>query len=364
MHRKPCWWRSRRAPFPEADWLAAWGNPAAVEHRGKKYFQGQSHSYRFADSAVVIAPGSIMRQILEIDGPPLLRAGIERLVAASDEGRHVNLLFTPNYLLGDGKSLLSGQLAALRPAIRDFLDERIEAVLVSAHVGDELYLEFRAVAPVDRKPLELLELLRSRWNGVPDRVEAHVASLALGPHGRLVVNRFPRMVQLARDFTRGGIEDSQVVMNAYLPRQAAHNLAMGVELALLETAGVGSTATAVARPAETKSIAGALQRKISLSFPRESLEAALAALAKELGIAIEIRGADLQLEGITRNQSLSNVDERDQNADSILRKLLTLANPDGKLVYVIQPSPRGGETIVITTRQAATKRGDRLPDGF
>jgi hypothetical protein len=90
----------------------------------------------------------------------------------------------------------------------------------------------------------------------------------------------------------------------------------------------------------------------------------MAALSQEIGVTISIQGADLQLEGITKNQSLVNVDERDQPAADILRELLKLANPDGKLVYVIKPDEHGAETIWITTRAAATKRGDTLPAGY
>ena len=41
---------------------------------------------------------------------------------------------------------------------------------------------------------------------------------------------------------------------------------------------------------------------------------------------------------------------------------MTKANPDGKLVYVIKPAQSGGpETLYITTRASAAKRGDKLP---
>jgi hypothetical protein len=41
-----------------------------------------------------------------------------------------------------------------------------------------------------------------------------------------------------------------------------------------------------------------------MRMPRDSLEAALAQLASAIGVEIEIVGADLQLDGITKNQSL------------------------------------------------------------
>ncbi len=72
------------------------------------------------------------------------------------------------------------------------------------------------MAPVDKRPQALASLLRSRLSKVPERVENYVAALEPPPYGRLVVNRFPRMVQLLDDFTRVGVEDGQVVLRCYL----------------------------------------------------------------------------------------------------------------------------------------------------
>ncbi|MFM8986076.1 MAG: hypothetical protein ACKONH_08475, partial [Planctomycetia bacterium] len=71
--------------------------------------------------------------------------------------------------------------------------------------------------------------------------------------------------------------------------------------------------------------------------------------------------ADLQLEGITTNQAVG-LDETDTTAEAVLRAVLAKANPDGKLVFVVRKKD-GQETIEITTRAAAQKRGDTLPAG-
>ena len=73
-------------------------------------------------------------------------------------------------------------------------------------------------------------------------------------------------------------------------------------------------------------------------------------------------GHALELEGITKNQSFG-LDEQNQTADAILRTILARSNPDGKLVYVVR-NKGGAESIEITTRAAAAKRGDVLPPGF
>ena len=194
-------------------------------------------------------------------------------------------------------------------------------------------------------------------------MKAYVAALVPRPYGRLVIHRFPRMVQLASDFTRAGVEDRQAVLRAYLPASAAHNLVLGAELTLSEPTAAVAAAPAFDSPAASTTDAGvaaALSKKISLSFPRDTLQHALELLAAEMGVDVVILGRDLQIEGITKNQSFA-LDERDQPAGDILRKVLALANPDGKLVYVIKPADRGTEAIFITTRAAAAKRGEPLP---
>jgi hypothetical protein len=94
---------------------------------------------------------------------------------------------------------------------------------------------------------------------------------------------------------------------------------------------------------------------------RNTLEASIGILGDDIGIDIVINVKDLQDEGITKNQSFG-LDERNVPADEILRKILKQANPDSKLVYIIQGKEIGGEeTVYITTQAAVKKRGDKLP---
>ena len=111
-----------------------------------------------------------------------------------------------------------------------------------------------------------------------------------------------------------------------------------------------------------------MKKKTTLQFPREELEAALSMLAEDVGVPIIIRGHDLQLDGITRNQ-LFGIDISDRPAGEILVEMLRRANPDKtatgpadprqKLVYVLGP-----DAIYITTRSAAAGRGEELPAEF
>jgi hypothetical protein len=77
---------------------------------------------------------------------------------------------------------------------------------------------------------------------------------------------------------------------------------------------------------------------------------------------MEILGGDLQLDGITKNQSFA-LDERDKPAEAVLRTILAKSDSAGRLVYVIRKRD-GVESIEITTKAAAAKRGDTVPPGF
>jgi len=148
---------------------------------------------------------------------------------------------------------------------------------------------------------------------------------------------------------------------------------MGAELALAESAAPatssnGSAANVAARAghnvnsAPGESVAQKLKRLTTLSFPNENLEKALNLLADDIQVKVEILGGDLQLDGITKNQPIRDLDEKNKPAEEILRTIMRKANPDGKLVYVIKTPPSGGdEELLITTRAAVAKRGDKLP---
>jgi hypothetical protein len=186
------------------------------------------------------------------------------------------------------------------------------------------------------------------------------------------------MVRKLAAYSRAGIEDEHAVMRCYLPAVAGHNLIMGAELTLAESTSNSSAAPAVpsvaANAQATSPVSDKLRQRASLSFTRDTLEVALQQLSGDMGIEIKILGADLQAEGITKNQSFG-IDLTDKAAEEILIEILRLANPDKaatgpsdprqKLVYVIAPASGGrSERILVTTRSRAVERGDELPAVF
>jgi uncharacterized phosphosugar-binding protein len=90
---------------------------------------------------------------------------------------------------------------------------------------------------------------------------------------------------------------------------------------------------------------------------------AVQTLADESGIPMTIAGNDLQLEGITMNQSFG-LKAQDLPAEDVLLMILSKSdNNSGKLVYVVRQEA-GADVIVVTTKTAAGKRGESLPAVF
>lgn len=143
---------------------------------------------------------------------------------------------------------------------------------------------------------------------------------------------------------------------------------------------VAALAICFAGPATAEDVSdqeAALAESVSLSVERDSLERCIQALAKAVRakreVTIKIVGKDLQLEGITRNQAIRDLAAVDRPAAEILTDLVIRANPDRdvtdsrdpklKLIWVagVDPDDADKPVILITTRAAAAKRGDKLP---
>jgi serine/threonine protein kinase len=310
---------------------------------------------------LLVGPNPSIEEAAKSPGEaPPLRREIEKLLTATDSQRLVTLVWIPGAVGGDLAA--NGPWARLVTAARSFFGEGVRAASLSAHLTDEnLFLELRVLGAVDRSADAIQKQMRERVEHLALDAEAYLAGLNLQPYGRQLLLRFPQMLRVMAEFTRTSVEGDQIVMRCYLPVAGAHNLLAGTELALAEGLGSAGADAAARSTAGPETIAQRLKRITSLNFARDTLENAVRLLAEDVGVKYEILGPDLQLEGITKNQSFG-LDEKNKPADEILRNIMLKANPDGKLVYVVKPKqPGGDEVLLITTRAAAAKRGDTLP---
>lgn len=357
--------RTRQAvPALPSRWPGAQPSPVdagtAYQSDGWSYFIPTNGERRFA-----VGSPAMIREIASASGPPLLRRELEGLLSSTDQNRQFTLLVAPAYFFSAGQGVFTGGAQGLELPLRQFLGEGLSAAALSVHVpGDDLFVELRAVGRADTRARTLAADLVARLQALPDQVEAAARSSSLSPYSRELVLDLPRMLEELANYTRSDVEQGQAVLRAYLPARAAHNLSLGGALLALETGSSGGVPDSTPPPA-TKPLAERLGQPISLVFPRETLEAALQQWGEAAGVPISVVGADLEAESITRNQSFG-LDLTNQPAEEVLRQILLLASPEGKLVYVIRAAGAGEESpsLVVTTRAAAQRRGETLPAEF
>lgn len=365
----------------------AWGETTEKDIDGEQVYAGPKLSFWLPAAeegrVLVMAPAGLMEQMVDLmveqmvepmvaaraagsedDGDALaasLPQDLEQLVGMLDRTRHLTLLGSPQYLLTDGRPLMAGPLAGLVEPLGSFFGDGVKAAALSLHCGDNFYAEVDTIATRAEPAKSLAGRLTQQIEKVADAVEDYCAAINPHPYGRKLVMRLPSMIRVVAASARCGAEGEGVVLNTYLPRHAAHNLVLASELALEQTPDSELVAGVSRKPAAAASAgpAGGLQKKISLVFTKDTLEKSIQMLSDEIGIPMEILGGDLQLEGITKNQSFG-LDERDKPAEAVLRTILAKSDSGGRLVYVIRKRD-GVESIEISTKAAAAKRGDTLP---
>ena len=324
---------------------------------------------------LVVCPAELAAELIDSAGeaPPATR-DLERLVEHSDDGRAATVIVAPKFLHASGSRLLADDAAPLRDALQLLVANDATAVAISAHWDDNFFLELLAVPALNVPPRTLAVKLRKRIEATPDQVEEQILAAPWHPYGRKVLARFPAMLRKLAGYSRHGDEDQLALVRAYLPPIAGHNLLMGAELLLTQPQGDQANVAAAPAPAPAATLEERLAKPTSLVFTKESLQRALELLAADIGVEIRIAGGDLQVDGITKNQSLG-LELRDQPAADILLEILRRANPDRtatgpadpkqNLVYVIEPAAADGPgRITVTTRAAVEKRGGPLPAVF
>ncbi|RLS76801.1 MAG: hypothetical protein DWI03_08275 [Planctomycetota bacterium] len=355
-----------RAPADAEQRSAAWGDTTPRRIGAETVHDAAQLSFWVPASGrgreLVFGPRAVVDGLLEPTAVAGVLPALESLLPMLDGSRHVTLFGSPHYLLNAGRPLLVGPLEKMAVPLDALLGDSLQAAALSLHFGADFYVELDAVPTRDAPPLKLAPALAGRVDGLAAAVERYCTALDPDPYGRVLVMRLPAMIRALTGQMRAGAERGGVVLNARLPRHAGHNLALAAELALAQAGGVSAPAAAPTATAAREGAAATLKTTMTLTFAKDTLEKSIQMISEEIGVPMEILGGDLQLEGITKNQSFA-LDERDKPAEAILRVILAKANPDGKLVYVVR-SEEGRESIKITTRAAVAKRGETLPPGF
>lgn len=371
---------------PSESGLFLYVRPQALlaTEEGRRVWQALTIDDAAAESAEVLTVGvaagddyESVKHMVEVDPQPsddlpLVPREFELLLETTDSDRHLTLVGLPQFLVGDGGSLLSGPWAPLRELVLAQARDEWAAVALSLHIDDDerLYWELRVIANAAEPEVRVAAGVAKQSQGWGNDLATVVKERDWSAYSRAVIERSPRMLSVVGKYARRGVDGRQAVVNGYAPPGAAHQLALAAErlVAELATPVAEEPATASGPLLADLPIAERLQTPVTIQFTRESLETAVAILAETIATPIEIVGRDLQLEGITRNQMLA-LDVTDMPAEAVLVEVLRRANPDKeatgpadpkqKLVYVV-----GKDGVEITTRAAAESRGNKLPIVF
>lgn len=364
------------------DWPARWGNIAGAMQDDATVYRSNGWT-RYVPAkgdgkVAVMGAEEEMRSSIGLKGAPPVNKEFSKLLRLTDHQRHFTVIFHPSYLITDGRELFSGPRQKLKEPLDWFLaiGDRTQATSFSAHFGPQTYLELRVIADLETKPVDLATQFRDRLKQIPDKVEDYIANLNAAPYWKKVALRYPSMIRALHQHTRVGAEDEMALVNVVLPGSAGHNLVAGSELVIdANPAGSGTAVDVKPMPA-ADTLDAKLAKKSEYSFPSQTLEFAMRDLGESSGIKITIIGPDLQLDGITRNQTIRDFNEKDKPVSEILTALVRRANPvttvkdpsekDQKLVWLIGADPENAsqQIVLITTRTAAEKKGWKLPAAF
>ena len=354
-----------------------WGNPTEEIYNGTRYYRsGERAFYIPGNRTDVFAIARIenTKQVIDfLDEPSWLSTPMQSLAESADTDRHVNIFFSTNFVRSSRETLYPGPLAPLHAAVSWFLGpgEDVQAGLLSFHFTDIFFSEMCLYPARDKMPKAIASEFYNRLSEMSRQLNTYLLELSISDYSRDLLASFPDMLRCLYESTRhdrNRAKGRHAVLRACLPEAAGAYLAMGGELTLLETS------TAVPKKSDTKDQQLTLEQKLSqlkdLVISRDSLLEACRLLGQELRIPIIIQGKDLEKEGITKNQALG-IDMRNQSGRDILIQILLEANPaknlsgpddpELKLIYVL---PKGFEEIWITTRSAASERGDEIPEIF
>ncbi len=318
-------------------------------------------------SDVVIAPPTLMDGLVKASGAESeLPRSMRPLRPILDGSRHLTVLGSPHYFVRDGRVLLPAMIMPLLEPIGHMLGDDCPAAAVSMHLDDRTYFELDAVSPAVGSARSLKQHLENDLRKVSEKTEAVISGQDLDVYGRLLVIRLPELLRLWQQNIRVGAEGRDlVVANSYLPEMAAHNIVLAGSL-LLEQISANPVGVSVGEATSMntqESVISRLQKPVTLAFDSDSLETAVEMLSEATGVTIEIAGKDLELQGITKNQSFGLSERGQSGADVLLTILQKSEGKPGQLVYVFRKDEED-DKVVITTKISAQQRGEQLPEVF
>jgi hypothetical protein len=178
----------------------------------------------------VIPIGFVEPVVTQGSEPLAWERELEELRSASDDARLFNLIAKTNYWTAGGKGLLGDSVEPVRDWLSWLFGRHAPAFLLSLHLDQNLFFELRTACSADERPAGFARGFMGRWQELSKRAKEQIASRGLTDYNRRVLERYPKMLEVLAAQSRWELQGRHLLLRAYLPAVAAHNLALGTRL--------------------------------------------------------------------------------------------------------------------------------------
>lgn len=306
-----------------------------------------------------IGPARFAEDMVQsIGGQAAFSSGIEEIMDKTDRDRHFTIIFEPTAVLLDEEFLAP---TAARPLLRECMDwfgDDAEAVAWSFQLDEQRFFSDLVVRnKTTIRPVALEERMLEKIGAIPKDLLRLVQQMKPTEVGkRKVIGRLPAMTKAFAMSTVGSNGSRYAELITPLPERAAPNLALGVLLAWDEgTRTKFSDKPSSGGSDEPKAnipVAERLKKKIDIDFRRTPLQDAVAYIADETKVKIDIDGDALKFAGYTKN--MAQEFKMDQATGFAAFEKIFTAKGQEKLCLVIDEK---NNLAIVMTHQAAETKG-------
>ena len=327
----------------------------------------------------------VVRSIVDLGFGYPVSGSIKTLQQSTDRERHLSMMFLRPSLFNDrGQNWMGENMSTFNRQLNEIIPDEVRGGMLSFHADGGDYLEVILDRQVDISAAELETRIQA---GIDDRLQSLITLTQRIPsneYWQALQNRYAGMLSSLTDEFRWSSQGKQLIGNVWLPPMAAHNLIAASELvAAFQRTAIDPNADQQKVP-QTLAELLQIKRDLDIANPPD-LNVLMADLEQEIsgdysGLPFKWRialiGADLEKDGITKNQRPGPLKLDQKTFAEILTSIVVSANPDKnisgaadpncKLIWVLAPDPDNPDqqAVLITTRAAAKIKSYQLPDPF
>jgi serine/threonine protein kinase len=343
--------------------------------------------YQNDDSMVqryAVGSEAVIALVADVSGNSIpLPYALQAAWAQTSDNADITLLLTPLFLSRYRNGIVAKFSSIGFKDIFAWLSANISALVMSAHVAENVYCEILLVPAAGTSSMTTLVTLEKAVDGLLEKIDQIVGQGEVSTSWRSLAIRLPKLAEFARNNARFGYSRLLPSVNLYLPDSLVPQACLAGLLLISQTESAQSSSFNTSEKMDL-TVDQMLEKSLSINFEQESLEQALKILFDEYHhsnpqsqpfAGLQLDGASLEKSGITQNQQVRDFKMLKSSFRSILTALLVKANPDKSakssqdsrqsIIWALkQDLESKSVSIVVTTRQGAASLGLTLPPEF